>query len=261
MESQIALPNRAVAWLKQQQPHAFDPVGALKVDRWLIRREDFLEQAYILMSHHARRRTMLQVCVYHALMLSRKLSTESLQVEFEGPLESGIGSVRAVGLWAECFGLKGQVECVPQGVHVSFFTDAAALLESWNENRALAAGHGVPMYAPRVVSLLMLLDLIRCRPAGGSATRSHAIVNYCHHGCSCVELSSSLDLIELCAMCVAQDLDVCGPLMCELYPHSLLGASGDDGAIETVSAHTLHACLGICVKPRSNGVRFAGAFL
>ena len=47
------------------------------------------------MSHHARRRTMLQV-------------------EFEG--ESGIGS----------------------GVHVSFFTDAAARLESTEENARIA---------------------------------------------------------------------------------------------------------------------------
>ena len=97
-------PSRAVAWLKKRQPHAFDPVGALKVDRWLIRRENFLEQAYILMSHHAKRRTMLQVS--KADTAPARLSCTGcirpptlhavhapLQVEFEGPLESGIGSV------------------------------------------------------------------------------------------------------------------------------------------------------------------------
>jgi hypothetical protein len=130
-------PARAVAWLKLQQPRAFDPVGALKVDRWLIKRENFLEQAYTLMSHHAKRKT-------------------ALQVEFEGPLESGIGS----------------------GVHVSFFTDAAARLESWTDNVGLAAECGMPMWT----------------------TDSEA------RG----ETSSE-------------------QLLCELYPHSLLGVPSSQG--------------------------------
>ena len=79
--------------------------AVLQVDRWLISRANFLEQAYTLMSHHAQRKT-------------------ALQVEFEGPLESGIGSE----------------------VHVSFFTDAAALLESFAENVTLTAQSGVPMW-------------------------------------------------------------------------------------------------------------------
>ena len=157
-------PARAVAWLKLQQPRAFDPVGALKVrsqslpfafwslvltfwthirsywwqvDRWLIKRENFLEQAYTLMSHHAKRKT-------------------ALQVEFEG--ESGIGS----------------------GVHVSFFTDAASLLESWKENANLAGECGMPMW----------MTDSEARGSGESASDE---------------------------------------LMCELYPHSLLGvpSTGD----------------------------------
>ena len=132
-------PARAVAWLKLQQPRAFDPVGALKVDRWLIKRENFLEQAFTLMSHHAKRKT-------------------ALQVEFEGPLESGIGS----------------------GVHVSFFTDAAARLESWADNVDLAVGCGMPMW---------VIDS-EARGSGDSSSEQ---------------------------------------LLCELYPHSLLGVPTSHG--------------------------------
>jgi hypothetical protein len=132
-------PARAVAWLKLQQPRAFDPVSALKVDRWLIKRENFLEQAYTLMSHHAKRKT-------------------ALQVEFEGPLESGIGS----------------------GVHVSFFTDAAARLESWADNVDLALGCGMPMW------------VIDSEARGSGDTSSEQ-------------------------------------LLCELYPHSLLGVASSHG--------------------------------
>ena len=77
-----------------------------------------------------------------------------LQVEFEGPLESGIGS----------------------GVHVSFFTDAAGLLESWLQNCQMSNDHGMPMW---------ICD---------SETRD------------------------------MRNTDSSAPLMCELYPHSLLNA-------------------------------------
>ena len=114
----------------------FQTGGAvLQVDRWLISRANFLEQAYTLMSHHAKRKT-------------------ALQVEFEGPLESGIGS----------------------GVHVSFFTDAAALLESFAENVTLTAQSGVPMW------------IVDSEARGGDGGDSEQ-------------------------------------LLCELFPHSLLGAS------------------------------------
>ena len=91
---------RAVEWLRvqrKQQRNAEanaplgDRLGPLRVERWLIRRDDFLNQARQLLAHHATRRSLLLV-------------------EFEG--ESGIGT----------------------GVHVSFFTDAAARLSETAEN-------------------------------------------------------------------------------------------------------------------------------
>eukprot|EP01043_Picozoa_sp_COSAG02_P029877 COSAG02_NODE_1879_length_10557_cov_2.360976_5_plen_1465_part_01 len=91
---------RAVEWLRiqrQQRQNAGanaplgDRLGPLRVERWLIRRDDFLNQARQLLCHHAARRCLLEV-------------------EFEG--ESGIGT----------------------GVHVSFFTDAAARLSETAEN-------------------------------------------------------------------------------------------------------------------------------
>jgi len=94
---------RAVEWLRvqrKQQRNANanaplgDRLGPLRVERWLIQRNDFLNQARQLLAHHAARRSLLLV-------------------EFEG--ESGIGT----------------------GVHVSFFTDAAARLSETAENEGV----------------------------------------------------------------------------------------------------------------------------
>ena len=95
---------RAVEWLRlQRQQHQNagsnaplgDRLGPLRVERWLIRRDDFLNQARRLLCHHAARRSLLHV-------------------EYEG--ESGIGT----------------------GVHVSFFTDAAARLSETSENKRVS---------------------------------------------------------------------------------------------------------------------------
>eukprot|EP01045_Picozoa_sp_COSAG04_P004472 COSAG04_NODE_194_length_20815_cov_4.321591_16_plen_456_part_00 len=85
---------RAVEWLRTQQDSGGalgDRLGALRVERWLIKRDDFLNDAHRLLVHHAARRSLLEV-------------------EFQG--ESGIGT----------------------GVHVAFFTDAAARLTETEEN-------------------------------------------------------------------------------------------------------------------------------